>query len=344
MSTSASATTSITPAARCSCIATSRSRVFDRAFAAFWRMQHRGEPSAGPKRRDGASASIVEIEQVLAPGDARGIRSDAAEESEPAAEVGIKTWSDLGGLRDKDFAAFTRRRDRAGAHRARAAGVEPRRCAGRDAGCRAAARASTCGARSPTACAPAATSSRCRAGCGGVRPAAARPAVRRQRIDGPLLPHAAALRAHARVAQRRRVEVFLFSTRLTRITTELRMRAPGRGARGGVAVGAGLVRRHAHRRRAAKQFHQRWSRRVLDAAGRSCCSISDGWDRGDPEMLRDQIARLQRSCHRSDLAEPAHRHRRLRAADPRAAGSAAVRRRLPAGANADTISPTWRYT
>ena len=26
--------------------------------------------------------------------------------------------------------------------------------------------------------------------------------------------------------------------------------------------------------------------------------ISDGWDRGDPEELRDQIARLQRSCHR----------------------------------------------
>jgi uncharacterized protein len=26
--------------------------------------------------------------------------------------------------------------------------------------------------------------------------------------------------------------------------------------------------------------------------------ISDGWDLGDPEELRDQIARLQRRCHR----------------------------------------------
>jgi len=26
--------------------------------------------------------------------------------------------------------------------------------------------------------------------------------------------------------------------------------------------------------------------------------ISDGWDRGDPQMLREQVARLQRSCHR----------------------------------------------
>jgi uncharacterized protein with von Willebrand factor type A (vWA) domain len=26
--------------------------------------------------------------------------------------------------------------------------------------------------------------------------------------------------------------------------------------------------------------------------------ISDGWDRGDPNVLREQVARLQRSCHR----------------------------------------------
>ena len=26
--------------------------------------------------------------------------------------------------------------------------------------------------------------------------------------------------------------------------------------------------------------------------------ISDGWDRGDPVVLREQIKRLQRSCHR----------------------------------------------
>ena len=26
--------------------------------------------------------------------------------------------------------------------------------------------------------------------------------------------------------------------------------------------------------------------------------ISDGWDRGDPGLLREQVAWLQRSCHR----------------------------------------------
>ncbi|PYR91716.1 MAG: hypothetical protein DMG19_03945 [Acidobacteria bacterium] len=26
--------------------------------------------------------------------------------------------------------------------------------------------------------------------------------------------------------------------------------------------------------------------------------ISDGWDRGDPELLRNEISRLRRTCHR----------------------------------------------
>ena len=46
-----------------------------------------------------------------------------------------------------------------------------------------------------------------------------------------------------------------------------------------------------------REFHQRWSRRVL-SGGPVVLLISDGWDRGDPAELRDQIARLQRSCHR----------------------------------------------
>jgi uncharacterized protein with von Willebrand factor type A (vWA) domain len=38
-------------------------------------------------------------------------------------------------------------------------------------------------------------------------------------------------------------------------------------------------------------------RRVLHG-GPVVLLISDGWDRGDPEVLRQQVARLQRSCHR----------------------------------------------
>ncbi len=48
---------------------------------------------------------------------------------------------------------------------------------------------------------------------------------------------------------------------------------------------------------ALRQFHQRWTRRTLHG-GPVVLLISDGWDRGDPVVLREQIKRLQRSCHR----------------------------------------------
>ena len=48
---------------------------------------------------------------------------------------------------------------------------------------------------------------------------------------------------------------------------------------------------------ALRTFHQRWRRRTLHGAP-VVILISDGWDRGDPQVLRDEIARLQRSCHR----------------------------------------------
>jgi len=44
-------------------------------------------------------------------------------------------------------------------------------------------------------------------------------------------------------------------------------------------------------------FNQRWARRVLNG-GPVVLLISDGWDRGDPQQLGREIARLQRSCRR----------------------------------------------
>jgi uncharacterized protein with von Willebrand factor type A (vWA) domain len=102
--------------------------------------------------------------------------------------------------------------------------------------------------------------------------------------------------AHAIGQQHQRVEAFLFSTRLTRITTELRRRrldeavtAVSRSVTdwsGGTRTGEAL-----------RELHQRWTRRVLHG-GPVVLLVSDGWDRGDPQLLRDQVARLQRSCHR----------------------------------------------
>jgi uncharacterized protein len=102
--------------------------------------------------------------------------------------------------------------------------------------------------------------------------------------------------AHTLARNTRRVEAFLFATRLTRITMELRTpRADAAIAAaahavqdwsGGTRIGAAL-----------RTFHQRWGRRSLHG-GPVVLLISDGWDRGDPHVLRDEIARLQRSCHR----------------------------------------------
>jgi uncharacterized protein with von Willebrand factor type A (vWA) domain len=102
--------------------------------------------------------------------------------------------------------------------------------------------------------------------------------------------------AHAIGRRHRRLEAFLFSTRLTRITTDLRVRgldaavaAVSRSVpdwSGGTRIGESL-----------RQLHMRWTRRVLRSSS-VVLLISDGWDRGDPQLLRDQVARLQRNCHR----------------------------------------------
>jgi hypothetical protein len=101
--------------------------------------------------------------------------------------------------------------------------------------------------------------------------------------------------AHA-MGKRHSLELFLFSTGLTRVTRQIRRRRLNEAASavadavpdwsGGTRIGQALL-----------QFHQQWSRRVLHH-GPVVLLVSDGWDRGDPGVLRDQVARLQRSCHR----------------------------------------------
>jgi uncharacterized protein with von Willebrand factor type A (vWA) domain len=92
------------------------------------------------------------------------------------------------------------------------------------------------------------------------------------------------------------VEVFVFGTRLTRITRELRKKNVDQAIAdvvasvddwsGGTRIGESI-----------KDFNYRWSRRVL-RSGATVVVISDGWDRGDPQLLGTEMARLQRSCRR----------------------------------------------
>ncbi len=92
------------------------------------------------------------------------------------------------------------------------------------------------------------------------------------------------------------VESFVFSTRLTRITRQLRGKDVDRALReisqsvqdwsGGTRIGDSL-----------KTFNFAWARRVL-GRGAVVLLISDGWDCGDAGVLQSEIARLQRSCYR----------------------------------------------
>lgn len=92
------------------------------------------------------------------------------------------------------------------------------------------------------------------------------------------------------------LEAFVFSTQLTRITRRLRGQDPARALQevsravpdwsGGTRIGAAL-----------KTFNFEWARRVL-GRGAVVLLISDGWDRGEIDLLGQEMARLQRSSYR----------------------------------------------
>jgi uncharacterized protein len=98
------------------------------------------------------------------------------------------------------------------------------------------------------------------------------------------------------------VETFVFGTRLTRITRQLARRDVDEAVRdvsknvqdwsGGTRIGDSL-----------RTFNYRWARRVL-GRGAVVLIISDGWDRGDTRVLSEEMARLQRSCHRLIWVNP----------------------------------------
>jgi hypothetical protein len=136
-----------------------------------------------------------------------------------------------------------------------------------------------------------------------------RPVVLVCDVSGSMAPYARMLLQyiHACVAARRRVEAFAFGTRLTRITHELSGRDHDLALRrataavvdfsGGTRIGAALAElNRAHGRRLGR--------------GAAVVILSDGWDRGEPEQLAEEMARLRRSAHHLVWLNPL-------AADPR---------------------------
>ena len=123
-------------------------------------------------------------------------------------------------------------------------------------------------------------------------------------VSGSMEAHARALLRFAQivVAGGTRVEAFAIGTRLTRLTRELSSRDPDAAMRaassavvdwsGGTRLGACL-----------REFNDQWGVRGL-ARGATVVVLSDGWDRGEPELLGAEVERLHRITHRLVWVNP----------------------------------------
>lgn len=110
--------------------------------------------------------------------------------------------------------------------------------------------------------------------------------------------------AHAAVSSRRagRVEVFSIGTRLTRITREMARRDPEaalRAVAGAVEDWSGGTRLG----QSIQQFNAEWGVRGM-ARGAIVVICSDGWDRGDPELMASEMRRLSRVARRVIWVNP----------------------------------------
>ncbi|KQV81619.1 VWA domain-containing protein [Rhizobium sp. Root1220] len=126
---------------------------------------------------------------------------------------------------------------------------------------------------------------------------------------------------HVLTEKRRRVHTFLFGTRLTNVTRQMRHKDPDeaiddcvgavRDWSGGTRIGETL-----------KEFNRLWARRVL-GQGAVVLLITDGLEREGTELLTEGMDRLHRSCRRLIWLNPLLRFDGF---EPRARG---VRAMLP---------------
>ncbi|MCB9393209.1 MAG: VWA domain-containing protein [Ilumatobacteraceae bacterium] len=123
-------------------------------------------------------------------------------------------------------------------------------------------------------------------------------------VSGSMEPYARGMLrfVHAAVAGRQRVEAFALGTRLTRVTRELSSRDPDKALQaaasrvldwnGGTRLGECLGR-----------FNDEWGVRGM-ARQSIVVILSDGWDRGDPALLGEQMQRLHRIAFRTIWVNP----------------------------------------
>jgi uncharacterized protein len=264
---------------------------FDAAFAELFALPRAPRPE--PPAALDEVASLV-LPRVAVPG-AKALQMSAAD-----IEVVPAAWSDVELLHEKDFAEYTEgERLAARAIMRRLASVGPQRPSRRTRPAR------RRGAPPHAATPDLRRTIRASLRTGGdpferhwrepgERP---RPLVLVCDVSGSMEPYARMLLQYmqACVAARRRVEAFVFGTRLTRVTGELAGRDPDRaldraaGAAedwsGGTRIGEALA-----------TLNREYGRRV--GRGAIVVLLSDGWDRGDPQQLSAEMARLERCTHR----------------------------------------------
>lgn len=266
--------------------------VFDEAFRVFWRRPANPTSptdlrSLGERRRLGPPERDLPEGPGATPGSGAG-------RTEPVARVVPRSYSDRETLRHKDFAAFTEeemREARAMLDRLRWA-PDLRRTH----------RWAPGGGRAPDWRRLLAASAR-RAGEPIDVPMRTprwreRPLVVLCDVSGSMERYARMLIHFVRglAGHLNRVEAFVFATRLTRITHDVRLggtdRAIAQVVRGLADWGGGTRIGDA-----VRTFNVEWARRVTGRAP-VVLLISDGWDRGDPAVLRREMARLARRSWR----------------------------------------------
>lgn len=265
--------------------------MFDRAFNAFWRVHGSGVPLGGHRRAREAQAGD------RPPVAGRPVARPDVPLDDPPAETpsgALQTWSDARTLAHKDFAQFTPEEmalARAALERLVWTPGERR------------TRRWVRG-RGPRVDLRRALAASVRTGGDVVvlptrrRRSRPRPLVLLCDVSGSMDRYARVLLhfIHALGRRSRRVEAFVFSTGLTRVTREIRAARLDRAVAdvsravpdwsGGTRIGDAL-----------RQLRVVWRRRALQ--GRPVVLlVSDGWDRGDPLVLRDEITHLQRNSHR----------------------------------------------
>ena len=266
--------------------------LYDRAFAVFWERRHSDAVD---------DESITEITLRLDVDDDRGSDDDDGTSDAPDGDSVTLRFSAVETLRQKDFAAYSPdelRLAQALMSRLRMVG-SPRESLrltpdrhGRRPDLRRTVRTSL------------------RSGGEPIRRHWQAPDERLRRlvllldVSGSMEPYARALLrfTQAAVAGRQKVEAFAIGTRLTRVTRELSHRDPDKALHraservvdwsGGTRLGECL-----------RRFNDEWGVRGM-ARGSIVVILSDGWDRGNPDDLAEQMRRLHRVTHRLVWVNP----------------------------------------